>query len=78
MSPTDLIKTLSHRLKLIRDHRGWTQEQAARHIGIPKAQISHYECKILPTLTNLKRLADGYDCSIDWLVGRSNQMETEQ
>lgn len=77
MSPQDLIKTLSYRLKLIREHRGWTQEQAANHTGIVKAQISHYENKVLPTLTNLKRLADGYDCSIDWLVGRSNQMEID-
>lgn len=75
MSPQDLIKTLSYRLRLIREHRGWTQPQAASHTGVVDKQISHYENGTLPTLTNLKRLADGYDCSIDWLVGRSDQME---
>lgn len=77
MSPNELIRILSYRLKWIREHRGWTQEQAQRHTGVVKAQVSHYENGTLPTLTNLKRLADGYDCSIDWLVGRSQKMEAE-
>lgn len=76
--PADLTygPIFRRRLLSIRDHYGWTQVQASRKIGMPNAMLCHYETgNRQPTVENLTRLADGYDVSIDWLLGRSHRQE---
>lgn len=78
---------LSRRLLQIRLKRGLNQTQAARVTGVTQGMISRYESFSpasksadgkqhgqLPSISNLKRLADGYQCSIDYMVGRTDEM----
>lgn len=87
MSPLELDPVLlARRLVKVRNLRNLNQTQAARVTGLAQNMISQYErfrpaghnteqVGQLPSITSLKRLADGYGCSIDWLVGRTEKME---
>lgn len=59
-------------LTLIRKERGISQKQAAADLGISQALLSHYEKGIRECgLDFLKRCADYYEVSCDYLLGRS-------
>ena len=59
-------------LTLLRKERGITQKQAAQELGISQAQLSHYEKGIRECgLAFVVRVADYYDVSCDYLLGRS-------
>lgn len=62
---------LFKRLKLIRQHRGFTQRQLAKMLNVSPSTIALYETgNRSPDPAMLKRLADFLDCSVDWLLGR--------
>lgn len=62
-------RTLGERLKLLRGKR--TQEEVSKLIGLSRARYSHYENnRVEPDTEILKRLADFYNVSIDYLLGR--------
>ena len=51
-----------------------TQEQVAEMLGVKQTTYSKYELgKILVPIDILIRLADFYQVSLDYLVGRSNR-----
>ena len=59
-------------LTLLRKERGLTQKQAAQELGISQAQLSHYEKGIRECgLAFVVRVAEYYDVSCDYLLGRS-------
>lgn len=59
-------------LTLLRKERGITQKQAAQELGISQAQLSHYEKGIREcSLAFVVQVADYYDVSCDYLLGRS-------
>ena len=59
-------------LTLLRKERGITQKQAAQDLGISQAQLSHYEKGIRECgLEFVVQVADYYDVSCDYLLGRS-------
>ncbi|MCI8622300.1 MAG: helix-turn-helix transcriptional regulator [Provencibacterium sp.] len=59
-------------LTLIRKERGISQKQAAADLGISQALLSHYEKGIRECgLDFLRRCADYYQVSCDYLLGRS-------
>ena len=59
-------------LTLLRKERGITQKQAAEELGISQAQLSHYEKGIRECgLAFVVRVAEYYDVSCDYLLGRS-------
>ena len=67
------IVTVAESLKRFRKEFGITQQQVADSIGIVKAAYQKYEAgKNIPLVTVLIKLADAYNVSIDYLVGRSN------
>lgn len=52
--------------------RGITQKQAAQELGISQAQLSHYEKGIRECgLEFVVQIADYYNVSCDYLLGRS-------
>ncbi|GIO30146.1 hypothetical protein J2TS6_12870 [Paenibacillus albilobatus] len=60
-----------HRIAELRERRGWTQEQLSASIGISRAALSHYEKnRRKPDYETLNRLADLFQVSIDYLLGR--------
>lgn len=59
-------------ITLLRKERGVTQKKAAEELGISQALLSHYEKGIRECgLEFVVRVADYYDVSCDYLLGRS-------
>ncbi len=59
-------------ITLLRKERGITQKKAAQDLGVSQALLSHYEKGIRECgLDFVVRVADYYDVSCDYLLGRS-------
>ena len=69
-----------NRIKDLREDRDMRQSDLARETGIDQRTISNYETgKTAPDAYALIRLADFFDVSIDYLVGRvSMDLSTEK
>ena len=62
------------RLKEIREDRDLLQKDVALAIGIKQQQYSEYEIgKRLIPIDKLAKLADFYNTSVDYLIGRTNE-----
>ena len=65
--------TLSESLRRVRKDHNVTQKKAAEIAGVAERVYQSYEYgKVVPTATVLIALADFYDVSLDYLVGRSD------
>lgn len=66
--------TLGERLRSLREKAGFTQKELANRLKVPNQNISNYERDFRqPDYETLQRLADFYDVSIDYLLGRSDK-----
>ena len=64
---------LSERLKELRKEKGLRQEHAAVALGISMSSYCLYEQgKREPTASVIVRMADYYDVTTDYLLGRSD------
>jgi len=67
----------SQRLKELRTSLGLSQRELARAIKLSPGMISMYEAgKKIPTIDVLNRLADFFDVSADYLIGRSDNLKS--
>ena len=65
---------LAERLKQCRTERGLTQNEVAIFCDITEKAYQNYERnRREPKLSILIRIADFYDVSLDYLVGRMNE-----
>ena len=65
--------SFSERLVLLRKSHNLTQKQLAADIQLSELAIQHYEAqRRKPAFDILVALADYFDVSLDYLVGRSN------
>ena len=65
--------SLGKRLREARMRKGLTQEEAAKHLDITFQALSNYERDIRDPDTNLlKKIADLYGVTTDYLLGRTN------
>lgn len=74
-SPQNLQKprklAVRHRLRLLRLHNDLTQRQVAEALKLERSTYAYYETgKCQPSLDTLLKLADLYDVSTDYLLGR--------
>ncbi|HEY8402074.1 MAG TPA: helix-turn-helix transcriptional regulator [Cytophagaceae bacterium] len=61
---------LGDRLVELRKKKKLTQQQAAKHLGIPRSTYSNYELgKREPDFETLKNIANFFEVNIDWLLG---------
>lgn len=66
--------TLHESLKRFRKEYNVTQKRAAEIAGVAERVFQSYEYgKVVPTVTVLIALADFFDVSLDYLVGRSDE-----
>ncbi|MBR2406284.1 MAG: helix-turn-helix transcriptional regulator [Clostridia bacterium] len=66
-------KLLSQRLKECRKEKGYTQGQVAIYCDITEKAYQNYELMTRePKLEILIRIADLFEVSLDYLVGRTN------
>lgn len=65
-----MSKFIEHLDELLRE-RGMTRNQLLRELGLAKNSVLNWKTQdTLPHGTTLVKLADYFDVSIDWLVGR--------
>ncbi len=66
--------TLGERLRLLREKKGLTQVALAKKLNIPNQNVSNYERDFRqPDYETLKKLADLYEVTTDYLLGHSNR-----
>lgn len=65
--------------EILKELRGsLTQEEVAKKLGLSRARYSHYENgRSEPDNHTLEKLADFYNVSIDYLLGRTNKKNSE-
>lgn len=62
-----------NRIKFLREERGWTQSFLAEKMQFSRQVLSNYENEInQPSPDVLIKFADIFECSIDYLLGRSD------
>jgi transcriptional regulator with XRE-family HTH domain len=67
------MSLFAERLKKCRQTKGLTQKQAAAYFGVAERHWQNYESgDRKPTFDGLIALADYFDVSLDYLVGRSD------
>lgn len=61
------------RLKELRKGRGMTQQKLASELSMTQKRISHYEIgDHEPNFVALIKIADYFDVSVDYLLGRTD------
>ena len=62
------------RLKQLRIEHSKTLAQIAKALNLTTSAYAHYEQGIRePNITTLIKIANYFDCSIDYLIGRENE-----
>lgn len=70
------MNDFAKRLRIIRKKKGLTQKQLAVEVGASERGIQRYEIgERNPAFDQLIALADYFDVSIDYLVGRTDKPE---
>jgi transcriptional regulator with XRE-family HTH domain len=70
------IKVFSKRLVIYRKSKGMTAQALADYLNVTEPAIACYvKGRNLPTVQNLVKLADLFDVSLDYLVGRTDVPE---
>ena len=68
----------SEKIRKLRRGKKLTQIQAAQEIGISMRGYQDMELGTLPRYERLLRIADYYDVSVDWLMGRTENRESHK
>ena len=60
-----------NKIKELRQEKGLSQRELAKETGIKQANISRWEAGlVVPNINDVWTLANFFDCSIDYLVGK--------
>ena len=69
----------NERLRILREERGLTQESTARAWNMPLRSYNRLESDGAKThYDTLLKIADYYDVSVDWLMGRTDEREVNR
>ena len=68
----------SDKLRLLRREAGLTQTQTAERVGISWRTYQDLEAGKYPSYTTLLKIADTFQVSADWLMGRTEDREVHQ
>lgn len=64
------IETFKEKLTEARKSTGFTQNEVAIELNIPRSTIANYESgRTQPDIETLSRLIDFYGISADWILG---------
>lgn len=65
---------MSDIIRELREDKGLTQTELANILNVSRQSISGYENGLVePTISTLIKLADLYNCSLDYLTGRTKE-----
>lgn len=69
----------NERLKELRNEEGRTQDQTAKDLEMPVRSYQRLETDGAKThYDTLLKIADYYDVSVDWLMGRTDKREVNR
>ena len=68
----------SEKLRLLRQENGLTQTQTAELVGISWRTYQDLEAGKYPSYVTLLKIADTFQVSVDWLMGRTEDREVHQ
>ena len=69
----------NERLKMLRLEKGLTQDKTAKELSIPVRSYQRLEMDGAKThYDTLLKIADFYDVSVDWLMGRTDKREVNR
>lgn len=69
-----MTETIAERIRLAREHRGWTQEQLAVHADVSRSTIQNLETgRRQPQRSSLGRIATALGISVDALRTRAEE-----
>ena len=75
----DNQEIFSHRLRELRNHRNLSQKLVASKLGITETGYQNYEVgRRRPTFDISIALADFFDVSLDYLVGRTDNPQSHK
>ena len=67
------MKVFAERLLELRKEKGLSQAKLAKEIGVSFSVVCYWETdRAEPTALNLVKLADFFDISVDYLLGRED------
>ena len=66
--------TLTEKIKMLADEKKTTFAEIERHVGISNGQIRRWD-NVSPKAENLKKVADYFQVSVDYLLGRTEEKE---
>jgi len=73
-----MSERFSNRLKELRSSKGYTQKEFANLLGVGQGTVANYEKgSRVPDTGKLNKIADIYDVSLDFLLGREDTNSTE-
>jgi len=71
------MKHYGERIAYLREKHKMKQEELAAKLGISRASLSHYEKqRRQPDYKTLKKIADYFDVTIDYIIGRTDNPGT--
>ncbi|MFW6016106.1 MAG: helix-turn-helix domain-containing protein [bacterium] len=71
------MSNINDRIKQLRGENDLTQEELAKNIGLSRSTVAGYETnKRKPDSDTLNKIADFFNVSVDFLLGRSDQRYT--
>ena len=65
----------SERIRILRKERGLTQVEVAKAVEMSARGSQDLELGVMPRTDKLLAIAEFYQVSIDWLMGRTDQRE---
>lgn len=68
----------SERIRLLRKERSLTQNAVAREIGLSERGYQDLELGATPRGDTLSAIAEFYQVSMDWLMGRTDKREVNR
>ncbi|MFR0585080.1 helix-turn-helix domain-containing protein [Lactobacillus porci] len=69
------MNTMTLRLKELREQRAWTKTETAKRLNVGTSTYSNWEYGLRePDIDRLSQLADLYGVTVDYLLGRSDQL----
>jgi transcriptional regulator with XRE-family HTH domain len=69
-------RAIGGRIKSARQNVGITQRELAKKLGVSAGAVAHWETGSVPATERLTTLTALLDVSLDWLLGKSEQVST--
>lgn len=68
----------SERIRILRKELNLTQAQVAQEVGLSMRGYQDLELGVMPRSEKLLAIAEFYQVSIDWLMGRTDRREVNR